>query len=177
MIAKWLAAASCALLVGGQATPDLPQALTPEKAVASRRSLDGRRVQVTGVLSLTWEYAALRSVNCRDPQPLPRGFTMCSLAIEIAPEVARDDSLRKLETWMVEVRQRLGQGDNQRPGPGDRVTVEATGTLVAAVVLKPSSQLPELEVPFPPGFGAKLLIDQVRLVDRTRRNDRPRRAK
>lgn len=177
MIAKWLAAASCALLVGGQATPDSPQALTPEKAVADRRALDGRRVQVTGVLSLTWEYAALRSVNCRDPQPLAGGFTMCSLAIEIAPGAERDDSLRKLETWMREARQRVGQGHSQRPTPGDSMTVEATGTLFAAVVHRPSRQLPELEVPFPPGFGAKLRIDQVRLIEQPRRNDQPRRTK
>mgnify|MGYP000944374574 CR=1 FL=1 len=177
MIAKWLAAASCALLVGGQATPDVPDTLTPEKAVAGRRALDGRRVRVTGVLSLTWEDAALRSVNCRDPQQLPRGFTMCSLAIEIDPGAERDDSLRKLETWMVEARQRLGQRDKQRPSPGDSVTLEATGTLVAAVVHRPSPQLPELEVPFPPGFGAKLRIDQVRQIEQPLRNDRPRRAK
>jgi hypothetical protein len=165
MASRWLLALGWTMLLTAQGPPERAEPFAPEQAVERRRILDGKRVRVKGALSLTWEYMALRSTNCREPEQRPGGFARCSLAIEIAPGAERDEPLRRLERWRAEVAQ--GRGFS-----GD-VIVEATGTLTAARVLKPSPELPELVVPFPPGFGATLHIDRVVLTEQPRRTGRP----
>lgn len=165
MASRWLVATGWTMLWAAQGPPEPAEPFAPEQAVERRRILDGKRVRVRGALSLTWEYMALRSTNCREPEHRPGGIARCSISIEIAPGAERDEPLRRLERWRAEVQR-------GREFDGGAI-VEATGTLTAARVLKPSPEWPELEVPFPPGFGVTLHIDRVVLTEQPRRTGRP----